>query len=73
MWENFILGTIEQTSQISKTSLAKIGHTAVSKPQAPSKKTGCDKYESWKKFFPYPYFGFFHQNHPFYVIHHSRQ
>ena len=60
-------GTSEQTAKISKTGFAKIGHTAVSKPQwfgFSSKKTGCDKFESWEKKFSHPCLGFFHQNHP---------
>ena len=47
-----MLGTSEQTVKISKTGFAKVGHTAVSKPQwvgFSSKKTGCDKFETWKK------------------------
>ena len=39
-----MLGTSEQTSKISKTGFAKIGHTAISKPQwvgFSSKKTCC--------------------------------
>ena len=49
-----MLGTSEQAAKISKTGFAKIGHTAVSKPQwvgFSNKKTGCDKFESWKKKF----------------------
>ena len=49
-----VVGTCEQTAKISKTGFAKIGHTAVSKPQwvgFSSKKTDCDKFESWKKNF----------------------
>ena len=49
-----MLGTSEQTAKISKTGFAKIGHTAVSKPHGLGfqvKKTGCDKFESWKKIF----------------------
>ena len=50
-----VVGTCEQTAKISKTGFAKIGHTAVSKPQwvgFSRKKTDCDKFESWeKKFF----------------------
>ena len=62
-----MLGTSEQAATISKTGFAKIGHTAVSKPQwvgFSNKKTGCDKFESWKKKNSYPCLGFFHQNHP---------
>ena len=60
-------GTSEQTAKISKTDFTKIGHTAVSKPQwvgLSSKKTGCDKSESWGEKISYPCLGFFHQNHP---------
>ena len=49
-----MLGTSEQTAKISKTGFAKIGHTAVSKPQwvgFSSKEVGCVKFESLKKFF----------------------
>ena len=49
-----MLGTSEQAAKISKTGFAKIGHTAVSKPQwvgFSSKKTGCEKFESWEKNF----------------------
>ena len=49
-----MLGTSEQTAKISKTGFTKFGHTAVSKPQwvwFSSKKTGCDKFESWGKKF----------------------
>ena len=49
-----MLGISEQTAKISKTGFAKIGHTAVSKPQwvgFSSKKTGSDIFESWKKNF----------------------
>ena len=49
-----MLGTSEQTAKVSKTGFAKIWYTAVSKPQwvgFSSKKTGCDKFESWKKTF----------------------
>ena len=44
-----MLDTSEQTAKISETGFAKIGHTAVSKPQFGgflNKKTGCDKFES---------------------------
>ena len=44
----------QQTAKISKFSFAKIGHTAVSKPQwigFSSKRTGFDKFEGWKKIF----------------------
>ena len=49
-----MLGTSEQTAKISKAGFTEIGHTAVSKPQwvgFSNKKTGCDKFESWKNFF----------------------
>ena len=62
-----MLGTSEQTANISKTGFAKFGHTAVSKPQwvrLSSKKTGCDKLKVGKTFFSYPCLGFFHRNHP---------
>ena len=62
-----MLGVSEQTAKISKTGFAKIWHITVSKVQwvwFSSKKTGCDKFESWKKIFSRPCYGFFHQNHP---------
>ena len=49
-----MLGTNEQTVKVFKTDFAKIGYTAFSKPQwvgFSSKKTGWDKFESWKKIF----------------------
>ena len=54
MWDKVILGNSVQTAKISKTGFAKIGHTAVSKPQwvgFSSTKTDCDKSESWEKKF----------------------
>ena len=62
-----MLGTSERNAKIPKIGFAKIGQTAVSKPQwvgFSSKKAGCDKFESWEKKFSYPCLGFFHQNHP---------
>ena len=49
-----MIGTSEQILKISKTGFAKIGHTAVSKPQwvgFSSKKTGCDNKVGKKNFF----------------------
>ena len=54
VWDKFILGTSEQTAQISKTGFAKIEHTAVSKSHCirfSSTKTDYDKFESWKILF----------------------
>ena len=47
--DKFMLGINEETAKIYKTGLAKLWHTAVSKPQWVgflSKKTGCDEFES---------------------------
>ena len=57
-----MLGTSEQTAKISKTSFAKIGHTAVSKPQwvgFSNKKADCDKFESRQKKFSTSLLGLF--------------
>ena len=62
-----MLGTSEQTTKISKTGFAKIGHTTVSKPQwvgFSSKKTRCDKFESWKNFFSISLLGLFSPEPP---------
>ena len=62
-------GTSEQTAKISKTDFTKIGHTAVSKPQwvgLSSKKTGCDKFESWKNIFFISLLGLFSPEPPTY-------
>ena len=64
VWDKFILGTTEQTTKISKTSLTKIGHTAVpiglgfqvEKLIVTNLKVG-------KKMFPCSCLDFFHQNH----------
>ena len=64
--DKFILGTSKQTAKVFKTTFAKIGYAAVSKPQWVKfsiKKIDYGKFESWKMFFPYPSLGFFHQNH----------
>ena len=52
-----MLGTSEQTAKISKTGFAKIGHTAVSKPQW----VGFSSEQIWKlgKKNWYPCLGFF--------------
>ena len=62
-----MLGTSEQTANISKTGFAKIGHTAVSKPQCVkflTKKTGCDKFESLKNNFSQSLLGLFSPEPP---------
>ena len=49
-----MLGTSEQTAEISITGFTKIGHTAVYKSQwigFSSIKIGCDEFESWIIFF----------------------
>ena len=64
-----MLGTSEQTAKISKTGFAIIGHTAVSKPHwvgLSSKKTGCDKFESWNNFFFMSLLGLFSLEPPIY-------
>ena len=65
-----MLGTSKQIAKISKTVFVKIGHTAVSKPQWVgflSKKTGCDKFESWKKNFFISLLGVFSPEPPIYM------
>ena len=49
-----MLGNSEQTAKISKTGFAKLGTTQFPSPNRLGlqlKKTGCDKFESWKKIF----------------------
>ena len=61
-WDKFIFGTSEQTAKISKTGFAKIGQTAISKPQwvgFSSTKTDYDKFESWGKKFSISLLDFF--------------
>ena len=51
-----------------KQVLQKLGTLRFSNPHwvgFSSKKTGCNKFEIWKKNVPYPCLGFFHQNHPY--------
>ena len=49
-----MLGTSEQTANISKTGFAKLGTAQfpnLNRLGLRPKKTGCDKFESWKKIF----------------------
>ena len=64
-----MLGISEQNAKMYKTGFAKIGHTAVSKPQLVGfqvKKLVVSNLKVGEKIlFSYPCLGFFHQNHPF--------
>ena len=67
----FMLGTSEQTAKISETGFAQFGHTTVSKPQwagFSSKKTGCDKFESWENFTFISLLGLFSPERPIFFF-----